>query len=354
MRTIYSLTASLLLLAAHSASASTPACGPTEHKIARTIIPKVSFSNAVLPDVISFIRDASVEYDPDHDEPTGVDILVDADEDILNTRFTMELRYVSLRNLLSHVARIAGLRVRPEGRIVLLSPDDGPILNRVYDVLPSTFAAGATGGLNARQFLTEMGIQFPKGSTVCHVPSAGKLFAANTAKNLVVLERALSIINVLHYQVELTCDIVALPPDSSTNLHERLAAGESLFSITALASCGQTSSNRITDVRTQSKSGQSVLNAELKFTPSVSVEGLVVWLSYEIIVTLPGDRNRTREYQSCSQVSIYNGEQMTLRLSPAVPAGDSRDIAITLSPRLIDPAGRIIKIERDEILSITD
>ena len=173
MRTTSYLIASLLLLTTYSAGARTPSCGPMEHKIAQTIIPKVSFSNAVLSDVISYIRDASVENDPEHDEPKGVDILVDADDDALSTKFTMDLRHVSLQDLLRHVARIAGLQVRHEGRIVLLTHSDGPITNRVYEVLPTVFATGETGGKDVRQFLSELGVRFPEGATVTDVVKPG-------------------------------------------------------------------------------------------------------------------------------------------------------------------------------------
>jgi general secretion pathway protein D len=158
---------------------------------------------------------------------------------------TFKTRYVSLMEALRIVTDIAGLKWRVEGSVVMVVPlnaADGRIIHTMYDVqpsLPEKFAdisasleagRGERDGFiemtandmgyedNWKQLFKDMGVQWPDGSSIRHVPAIGKLMVANTAENLTVFEKILSEINVVPNQIEIETRFVEIAQFDSNSL----------------------------------------------------------------------------------------------------------------------------------------
>jgi len=220
-------------------------------KMENIIIPEVDFRLANINDVISFLQEASVEYDRSGDQKRGVNI-------ILNLRsgtggapgefgaeqaggvsevpyVTFKARDISLLEVLKTVTEVAGLKYRIEGSVVMVIPYDAPvskIIQRTYTVLPTVGerigaisqemgrtepAFGKTLGAGVsiesdrtdwKEFFKSMGVEWPAGSQIRYIPSLGKIMVANTAENLAVFEERLRELNVVPKQVEIEARFV--------------------------------------------------------------------------------------------------------------------------------------------------
>ena len=156
---------------------------------------------------------------------------------------TFQARYVSVLQTLKIVTSVAGLQHSIEGNVVMILPKDAPtreIIHQFYDVESSfgnkvTMAAeelgrgGATGGGGGfldgdaaggvgggaggdsevwKNFFAEMGVKWPIGSSIRHIPSIGKLVVANTSDNLALFEKILATLNVVPNQIEIEARFV--------------------------------------------------------------------------------------------------------------------------------------------------
>ncbi len=149
---------------------------------------------------------------------------------------------ITLKEALDIVVDIAHLKYRIKESVVMIVPFDeasGEIIHRMYDVLPSFVTksgelsealrssrsdrgggdfipmgepGGGGGAPSAEQdwkvVFTEMGVEWPQRSSIKYVPTIGKLIVANTAENLTVFEKVLSVLNVIPYQVEIEARFV--------------------------------------------------------------------------------------------------------------------------------------------------
>lgn len=233
-------------------------------------IPEIDFRQANIHDVVSFLQGASVEFEQVPEgvdqlrrgvniilnlgtgEPSAAARPVEMDQFGFGTDFgqpdadapggdvpliTFSARYISLYEALRLVTQIAGLKFRVEGSVVMIVPlnaPDGDIIHRSYDVQAAfidvvqkteeelrlarpgadfgraDMGMGAPGGarLDMRELFRQMGVQWPTGSFIRHVPSIGKLMVANTANNLAIFEEKLSLLNVVPNQIEIEARFV--------------------------------------------------------------------------------------------------------------------------------------------------
>ena len=225
-------------------------------KMSRIIIPEIDFRQANVADVITFLGEASREYDSEDtpNEERGVNLVLDlgdagasetqaaATDDPWATPvaapssssdgtalITIKSRYTSLLVNLDTIMEMARLKYRVQGNIVMIMPRnraDGDLIHRMYNVLPNiverTVTLGGTGGgsgdsgdpfaLNAgevkattdwKAFFSKLGVAWPDESTVEYMPGIGKLVVKNTASNLATLEQVLGALNVTPFQVEI-------------------------------------------------------------------------------------------------------------------------------------------------------
>ncbi len=230
-----------------------------QEKMRNIVIPEINFRQANLTDVITFLSDASREYDDPSipAEQRGINIILttqapgvarapapsadpfaaplDPSEPAVgaDVPITVQVRYVTLYDALQIVMNLADLKFRIRGNVVIVMPStmpDGELLHRMYNVLPTlvdrmasfrddrgTTGAGDPWALQAatidqqsdwKKFFGELGVSWPEGSTVQHMPTIGKLVVRNTSENLSTLETVLAVLNVTPRQVEIEARFV--------------------------------------------------------------------------------------------------------------------------------------------------
>ncbi len=238
-------------------------------------IPEIDFRQANINDVITFLQQQSVECDEvsKGEEQRGVNIILNlsagapsrpaeaapADpfasatgaatqaggEDI--PPITFSARYITLHEALRIVTEVAGLKFTVSGSVVMVMHRDAPereMLTRMYDVLPSVgdridivapavsrssnrgsgdfIAMDASSAAPAKgdwkEFFSNMGVGWPAGSSVKHIPEIGKIIVKNTPDNLTTFESVLSVLNVVPYQIEIEARFVEVGQDDLNSL----------------------------------------------------------------------------------------------------------------------------------------
>lgn len=158
-----------------------------------------------------------------------------AEGDVLVTFSALD---ITLRDALDIVVEVAALKYRIKGNVVMIVPRDsadGTIEHRMYDVLPTVVeriqgllesvvdrpqqrgggefiqmddAGTDTDRGDWKTFFGELGVSWPKASSIKYVAGIGKIIVANTAENLAVFETVLSVLNVVPYQIEIEARFV--------------------------------------------------------------------------------------------------------------------------------------------------
>ena len=247
-------------------------------KMEKIIIDEIEFRQANIHDVVQFLNKASVEGDKQESDPTkkGVNIILNLNPsgtgapaapaapagsgDLFGPadggagkpggqqyEITFQARYISLLSALKIITSVAGLRYRVDGNIVMIVPSDydpAQVEVRMYPVEPTFFervketaaampvqgarGAGTFTGMPAEEpgagsapdvktYFENMGVKFPKGSSIVYNSAIGKVIVANTSENLATFEKILQELNVVPKQVEIEARFVEV---NETDLQE--------------------------------------------------------------------------------------------------------------------------------------
>ncbi len=190
-------------------------------KLRRIRFPKVEFNGTTLEEVVEYLGYQSRALDPFEAEPSkkGVNIVLALPPEDSQRKVNLNLRNVSLDDILYSVGQIANVRHRVEGyavRIVPASDVDQGLLIRTYTVPPNFISSSALPGdggvdstdpfapggdgvglggpsrivkkLSAQEFLEQSGIIFPPGSMAHYVPAGSQVVMRNTLSNHQLLE----------------------------------------------------------------------------------------------------------------------------------------------------------------------
>ena len=247
-------------------------------KMEQIVIPEIDFRLANINDVIEFLQETSIENDTKEtdDSKKGINIILHmggatpgaATQALSDDPFaeaatpatgaaaggevpliTFSARYITLLEALRIVTSVANLKFRIEGNVVMVvavNAPDGPVIIRMYDVLPSvedkmqsigaSFATGgggfdvggdfrtlepaAAGGqeLDWKAAFKGMGVEWPNGSHIRYVRAMGKLIVANTENNLIQFEKILAVLNVVPYQIEIEARFVEISRSDASSL----------------------------------------------------------------------------------------------------------------------------------------
>ncbi len=246
-----------------------------EDKMKKIILDEVEFRQANMHDVVDFLNKRSRDCDKAEPDETkkGVNIIFNpnpggpaaavtapkaADDPFGATdaakggavagvpEVTFSARYITLYNALKIITSVSGLKWRVDGDVVMIIPfdwDPATIEMRMYPVEPTFIdrvkmtssampATTTVGGREMKQLDTsgggetvgdlkanfeQMGMKFPKGSSINYNPGLGKVIVANTADNLAIFEKLLSELNVVPMQVEIEAKFVEV---NETDLYE--------------------------------------------------------------------------------------------------------------------------------------
>ncbi len=224
-------------------------------------IPEINFRAANINDVVGFFEGASREFDSQElpPEKRGVSFVLKmptqgAGAAVPDDPFapvadggavggvppiTFSARFVNLHEALRIITDVAGLKFRVRGNVVVIMPmnmAERDMTTRSYTVLPSISdrassvfrelssgnrGANALGGFLApadtaadsgqidwKQLFTDMGVQWPDGSSISYIPSINKMRVYNTVENLADVEKALEDLNVTPRQIEIEARFV--------------------------------------------------------------------------------------------------------------------------------------------------
>ena len=250
-------------------SATLKARTAVEDKMRRIIIPEVNFRDAKIQDVVTFLQDASREYDDPNTpiEQRGVNFALRMPQaaaaaggrDIFDLRggaggagdgtlINFTTRYSNLHTILSTVMDLARMKYSIRDNIVTIMPADyvdTDMFTRSYTVKPdivdivgranSDLAArrgaadiwgGGGGGAAAtsnddnqfRSLFVDLGVPFPNGSSIVYISAIGKLRVTNTAENLAKFDQVLAELNVQNRMVEIEARFVEVGVDALNSL----------------------------------------------------------------------------------------------------------------------------------------
>ncbi|MEI6515389.1 MAG: hypothetical protein WCO77_05375 [bacterium] len=252
-----------------------------ENKMKSIVIDEIEFRQANMHDVVDFLNKRSRDCDKSSDDDTkkGVNIILNLGEsraaapaagaagDSANAfdapeaaptgaaagaagvpEVTFSARYITLHNALKIITSVAGLEWHIDGDVVMIVPpgwDTGTMETRMYPVEPTFIervktasaemptvtrvggrenqAMDAGGGTESavpsdlKAYFENMGVKFPKGSSITYNQSIGKVIVANTDANLVKFEKLLAELNVVPQQVEIEARFVEI---NETDLYE--------------------------------------------------------------------------------------------------------------------------------------
>jgi general secretion pathway protein D len=174
-------------------------------KLDEIVIPRISFTDATLREVIESIREQAAQLDAaDDDGDRGVNIVLKLDDTAASQTITIDLANLPLREALDYVTRLANLKIKVEPYAVLIVPiteETDVLLTKEYRVppgflssLPSGSAAGGAevegtvSGNKAQDFLASQGVAFPTGASAIFLPSSSSLMVRNTQENLDLID----------------------------------------------------------------------------------------------------------------------------------------------------------------------
>lgn len=199
-----------------------------ENKLDDIFIPFVDFDGASLEEAIEFLEGQSRALDPELvEENKGLDFVLNMGagdspvvQEIRERRFSLRLRNVPLREVVEQVTRQSGASYRVDNFAVLIEPAGGltdDLIVRRYKVPPSflsqTSSTGSAGDLDpfssgddskaklaprltARQYLEEVGVPFPDGSSASYNPGLGELLAKTSSSAHEDIRRIVEAINL--------------------------------------------------------------------------------------------------------------------------------------------------------------
>ncbi|MEI6563368.1 MAG: hypothetical protein WCO42_03560 [bacterium] len=264
----------------NTSTVTTQSVSLVEDKMKKIVIDELEFRQANMHDVVDFLNKRSREMDKTTEDETkkGVNIILNlnpggtaissptpaakAADDPFGAgeaskaggggasgvpEVTFSAHFISLYNALKTITTVTGLKWRIDGDVVMIVPSDwdpSTIEMRMYPVEPTfiervkaasvampstttfggregkTLTADSIGGdvpSDLKAYFENMGVKFPKGSSITYNSAIGKVIVANTADNLTTFEKILAELNVVPMQVEIEAKFVEV---NETDLYE--------------------------------------------------------------------------------------------------------------------------------------
>ncbi len=329
-------------------------------------IPEVDFRQANIRDVVAFLTPLSVSADRPEikfvlklEEPPASG----SDDSAFGTTnrapdsttdaspITFSALDITLKDTLDYAVDIAGCKYRIRDGAVVIMPrnaPEGPIVVRLYDVLPSAtcrlrelgsairqdqqgnfVATKGTGGsgpdeLDLVSFFEEMGAPWPTGSYIKYVSGLGKLIVANTEENLAIFEDVLSMLNVQPYQIEIELAILACDRQQISELGPD---GVTAPALTALWTSGKAELLAAPRVLTQSGQAATIKGCSEFIYPT----------EFEVCSTVTTNTNDTATaFMITPSDSATREVGPVLEVTPEI-SPDGNLISITLSPEFVEP-----------------
>lgn len=203
-------------------------------KLNEIVIPRISFADATLREVVESIREQAAQLDQSEGDERGVNIVLKLDDAAASQRITIDLANLPLREALDYVTRLAALKIKVEPYAVLIVPvleETDVLLTKEYRVPPgfitnlpsgsesSSATEGTVAVSKAKEFLESQGVQFPTGATANFLASSSRLIVRNTQENLDLVDALVeSAAGTTPTQVEIESKFVEVSQDNLKEL----------------------------------------------------------------------------------------------------------------------------------------
>jgi general secretion pathway protein D len=203
-------------------------------KLNEIVIPRISFTDATLREVIESIREQASQLDQSEGDERGVNIVLKLDDAAASQRITIDLANLPLREALDNVTRLAALKIKVEPYAVLIVPvleETDVLLTKEYRVPPgfitnlpsgtdsSSSTEGTVAVSKAKEFLESQGVQFPTGASANFLASSSRLIVRNTQENLDLVDALVeSAAGTTPTQVEIESKFVEVSQDNLKEL----------------------------------------------------------------------------------------------------------------------------------------
>ena len=207
-------------------------------KLDEIILPRVSFTDSTLREVVEAIREQAAELDNEAADPAdrGVNIVLKLDETASTQTITLDLANLPLREALDYVTRLANLKIKVDPYAVLIVPqstETDVLLTKEYKVPPdfiTKMPSGSTGDgasagestvavSGAKEFLESQGVLFPQGASANFLASSSRLIVRNTQENLDLVDALVeSATGLAPNQVEIESKFVEVSQDNLKEL----------------------------------------------------------------------------------------------------------------------------------------
>lgn len=208
-------------------------------------LPKLSFEQATIEEVISWLSAKSREFDPMTDK-TGINFILQTKKQA--SPITLEMRDVPMLVALDQITSLAGLYYRVDSHAVVITSLEervNKIETRTFRVppdflnaagsiegggteaaaTPDPFGApaaaptGLRGRPKAKEVLVALGVQFPEGADATFLPATGRLVVKNTIQNLDFIEKLIEDMNKkVAKQVNVTTKFVEISQRNTEEL----------------------------------------------------------------------------------------------------------------------------------------
>ncbi len=222
--------------------------------IQRITIPELDFKSASIREVVDALNQAALTHDPDK---KGVTILLLPSAESASTNksivyppptVTFSARNISLHNALKIITQVTGLKCRIKDSVVRIMTHDEPegeLIIRMYSVYPTfierTTAISSINSTNdgdssqsdLMKTFANLGVQWPRGSSISYNPGIGKVIVCNTADNHHFFETALNEIVLTPRQVETTAEFVRLDATNFTHASSNRPASDVVLKLIA-------------------------------------------------------------------------------------------------------------------------
>lgn len=198
-------------------------------KLETIVIKKLEFNDAELVDVLKYLHQTSVASDTN--SPVGergvnftINLKASGGTVLTNMppRLTLEMRDVSLADVIKYITEISGLKYRLENNGVVITPDEGPLQARTYKFEFSTISVMVGTNYNQsgslKEFFINVGIPFPEGSSITYIPNQNMVIAVNTVDNLNKMEKIWSKLNVPTMQVKVDVQLIEIIGEQAASM----------------------------------------------------------------------------------------------------------------------------------------
>jgi hypothetical protein len=312
------------------------------------MLPRVAFTNASLSEVATTLEQ---EYSTHHQHGAPEAIRFVIHPSCSNIVVNVDLEHISVHGTLCLLSQMYDMEYsRTSNHILLARKGSTPMPVRIYDVLPTAFEEGT----DVAQFFSQLGVEFPQEASAIYLKGMGKLIVHNSSINLDVLEKLLSVLNVVPYQIETTIQVIR-PTDlelaaqtrkneTPTNIDSVVKNAESLLSWSTITSSGRKTTNSMDVHKPAAKgSGATVHSTKIMLSPSVDPSGGLLTMSVSALLDLSMGKNERLSYALDTSLTMYDGASLLLWFSPPVAAeGVAPMLCLVIGVRVIDPTGQVI------------